>query len=500
MKIKIFSRFNVTLILIAVQVLLYVFLMRRFVNLLPFITIISSWLSIIAILWLIKRDEAASVRISWMLVVIMLPITGVLLFFLFGNSYLSRKIKKRLSQENSTTATLVQNECNIKDSRAEGCLKYLTRATPYPAYVNAETKYYPLGKLMFADMLEELATAKRFIFLEYFIIEAGDMWNELLAVLLEKAEEGIDVRLIFDDLGSQQLFTGKYERYLREKGIKTVRFNPLSPRFHPFMNNRDHRKIMIIDGRVGFTGAVNIVDESIKACDTFGVWKDTGIRITGDAVWSFTLMFKEIWNCFCKPEEIMRDYASYESEGTNVSDGIVIPYGDSPFLSERIGENVYIDILNQATDYVYIFTPFLIISEKMIYALQMAAKRGVDVRIVLPGRYDWTRAIVQRVSRSYYKYLLKDGIKIYESPTGYMHAKNFVCDDEIGVVGTINLDYRSLYLHFECATLLYKTGAIKDMKDDALKTFADGNEVTQGRIWFGSYVLDAIIHLFAPAL
>ena len=499
---KIFTRLNITVALIALQVLIYVILVQRFVYLLPFITLISYLTSFLIVLWLVKKDESAALRISWILVVVVLPITGVILYLIFGNNYPSRRIIKRLSYERNETAKLLENTpFENGAARAEGCIKYLKKSASFPAYAGTQTKYYSLGTLMFDDMLAELRTAKKFIFMEYFIIEEGQMWDKILEVLLQKAEEGLDVRLIFDDLVSQLLFTNTFESNLRKKNIKTVRFNPISPLFRPVMNNRDHRKLLLIDGHIGFTGAVNIVDASIYPSERFGVWKDTGIRLKGDAVWSFTLMFIEIWNCFCKPKERIRDYESYKNTEAFANDGLVVPYGDFPLINERVGENVYIDILNLAQDYVYIFSPFLIISEKMIYALQMAAKRGVDVRIVLPGKYDWKRAIVQRVSRSYYKYLHKVGIKIYESPTGYLHAKSFVCDDEIAVVGTVNLDYRSLYLHFECAALLYKTSSIQSLKEDTLNTIAAADEILyEGRRRVDRYFVDAIIHLFAPVL
>jgi len=523
---RIFTRLNITVALIAVQVFIYFVLIQRFIDFLPFATVISYVTSFAIILWLVIKDESAGPKISWILVIITLPTVGVILYLLFGSNYPSRRLRARLTREREATAKLLQcedtglldvrsggegvglsdfkmrnSEVTHSDRRVAGCLSYINEVASYPAYANTKTKYYPHGSLMFMDMLTELASAEKFIFMEYFIIEEGQMWDQILEVLLQKAEEGVDIRLIFDDLVSQLLFTSKFETNLREKGIKTVRFNPISPLFRPVMNNRDHRKLLLIDGHVGFTGAVNIVDDSIYPSEKFGIWKDTGLRLNGDAVWSFTLMFIEIWNSFCKPNERISDHFAYKATGKYINDGIVIPYGDSPFISERIGENIYIDILNMAQDYVYIFSPFLIISEKMIYALQMAAKRGVDVRIVLPGKYDWKRAIVQRVSRAYYRYLHKVGIKIYETPTGYLHAKSFVCDDKIAVVGTVNLDYRSLYLHFECATLLYKTGTIQDLKEDALQTIATANEIKpDAKRRAGRYLLDAVIHLFAPVM
>ena len=273
------------------------------------------------------------------------------------------------------------------------------------------------------------------------------------------------------------------------------------------MNNRDHRKIIVIDGHTAFNGGINIADEYINLKSPLGVWKDTGIKLKGDAVWSFTLMFIEMWDTFCKKEERIDNYEFYKYNGESVSDinnindtdGLILPFGDSPLDNERLGENTYIDILDQAKDYVYIFTPYLIISEKLIYAIQMAAKRGVDVRIVMPGIPD--KKIVYRLSRSYYAYLLDAGARIYEFTFGFLHAKSFVSDDEIAVIGTINLDYRSLYLHFECATLLYKSSIIQDIKNDTLETIAESREVVRdGGKHFWSEMVDAVLHLFAPLM
>jgi len=311
----------------------------------------------------------------------------------------------------------------------------------------------------------------------------------------------VDVRVVFDDIGSLGYFNTKYVKELNEKGIKIMRFNPLIPLISPFMNNRNHRKIMVIDGHTGFNGGINISDEYINLVPHWGIWKDTGLLLKGNAVWSFTLMFIETWNAFCKKDdERISDYSLYKpaSGETYQTDGLVIPYGDSPLGSERLGENIYIDILNQAVRYVYIFSPYLIISDKMIYAMNMAAKRGVDVRIVTPGVPD--KAIVHRVTRSHYGYLLEAGVRIYEYSPGFLHAKSFVCDDEIAVVGSINLDYRSLYLHFECATLLYKSDTIAEIKDDALKTIAESREIVPGRKRFHQELIDAVLHLVAPMM
>ena len=264
---------------------------------------------------------------------------------------------------------------------------------------------------------------------------------------------------------------------------------------------------MVIDGHTGFNGGINIDDQYINLNDFLGVWKDTGVKLKGDAVWSFTLMFIETWNTFCKKKEHERitNYMTYKAPESNIkatemtSSGLVLPYGDTPLDREQLGENIYIDILSKAQQYVYIFTPYLIISEKMIYALQMAAKRGVEVRIVTPGTPD--KWIVHRLTRSYYRYLLDAGVKIYEYTPGFLHAKSFVCDDEVAIVGSINLDYRSLYLHFECATLLYESSAIIDIKKDAVKTITESREILPDkRKLFFHELFDAVLHLFAPLM
>jgi len=278
-----------------------------------------------------------------------------------------------------------------------------------------------------------------------------------------------------------------------------------------FMNNRDHRKILVVDGKCAFTGGMNISDEYVRAKPfekkrreniNSCVWKDSGIKLKGDAVWSFTLMFIEMWDTFCKKDERISDYDSYKSVCANRTrtDGFVVPFGDSPLDREQLGENIYVDILSQAEKYVYIFTPYLIISEKLICALQLAAKRGVDVKIVTPGIPD--KKTVFRLTRSYYRYLLDAGVKIFEYSPGFLHAKSMVCDDKIAVVGTINFDYRSLYLHFECAVLFYEASVVKEICADAAETISQSREILSARekFRFANELVDAVLHLFAPVM
>jgi len=506
-KTKIVTKTRVTIVLLLAQIILITLLLGHLFHVLPIIALLSYIVSILMVLALVKRDKAAAYKVAWIIIIMALPIVGGVIYLLFGNNRPTRRVAAHV-REHALIAKALDNdnippyEQEIGCERMAGMMQYVQQASSYHPYENTETTYYPMGEAMFEDMLIELAKAKRFIFMEYFIISKSQMWDRILEILLAKATEGVDVRLIFDDIGSIGMFPAAYVAELRAKGIEIIRFNPIVPLLSPFMNNRNHRKITIIDGEVGFNGGMNIADEYINLVERFGLWKDTGVKLRGDAVWSFTLMFIETWDAFCKTGARIDDYEAYRGTAKAKTefpkDGLIVPYGDSPLESERLGENVYIGILEQAQQYVYIFTPYLIISEKMIYALQMAAKRGVDVRIVTPGIPD--KKIVYRLTRSYYKYLLDVGVKIYEYTPGFLHAKSFVSDDEVAVVGTINLDYRSLYLHFECATLLYKARVIEEIREDAAKTIAESREVQPEKKLLHHQFIDAVLHLFAPLM
>jgi cardiolipin synthase len=483
-------------------------LLYRFAHYFPIVNVLSFIISVLIILALIKKDETSAFKMAWIIVVMAMPFIGSILYLLFGHKRSTKRLRERIDKERDAIVRYLRQSHNppadsfTQDDRMAGCLHYIQRASHFNAYQNTDTKYYPFGELMFEDMLAGLRSAKKFIFMEYFIISKGEMWDKILEVLIDKARGGVDVRLIYDDMGSLSLFSRSYLRKLRAANIKIVTFNPFVPLLSLVMNYRNHRKITVIDGNIGFNGGINIADEYINKDNRLGVWKDTGIRLEGDAVWSFTLLFIETWNAFSRPEERISDYASYKNtvRKNQAGDELIMPYGDSPLDPEQIGENVYIEILNQSRRYVYIFTPYLIISDKMIYALQMASKRGVDVRIATPGIPD--KKLVFRVTRSYYNYLLKAGIRIFEYTPGFLHAKNFVCDDEIAVVGTINLDYRSLYHNFECATFLYKADLIKEIKEDAIQTMADGREISLAdrRQRFLDELFDEVLHLFTPLM
>ena len=325
------------------------------------------------------------------------------------------------------------------------------------------------------------------------------MWNSILEILEEKASKGIDVRVMYDDLGCVTTLPSSYPKELEKKGIKCVIFNHLNPISGVIMNNRDHRKILVIDGKVAFSGGINIADEYININSKYGHWKDNGIRISGDAVWNYTVMFLTIWNSFRNEDEDYQKF-KFDFKDKKRENGYVVPYGENPLDEEIIGEDVYLNIINKADKYVYIFTPYLIIDTDMINALNLASKRGVDVRIVIPGIPD--KKIVYTLSESYVEPLVKGGVKVYKYTPGFVHAKVFVSDDNVATVGTINMDYRSLYLHFECGCYLENVDVIKDIKEDLINTIAKSHEITKEVVTpkLLKGVLQALLRLVAPLM
>ena len=335
--------------------------------------------------------------------------------------------------------------------------------------------------------------------MEYFIINKGKMWNQILDILKEKAKQGVDVRVMYDDMGSIAMLPESFPKELEKDGIKCILFNKLSPFSGIIMNNRDHRKMTIIDGHTVFSGGINISDEYINVNSKYGHWKDNGIMIKGEAVWNFTVMFLEMWNAFRNED---KDYAKYKYEFENKysENGFVVPYGESPLDDEITGEDVYLNIINQAKKYVYIYTPYLIIDTDVINSLVLAARRGVDVRIIVPGIPD--KKLVYDVTQSYFNALIKGGVKIYTYTPGFIHSKVFISDDEVATVGTINMDYRSLYLHFECGIYMKDTNIIPDVKQDIVSAIEKSHKVTlkESKCGIIKGMWQAILRVFAPLM
>ena len=467
-------------------------------------------LSVLYVFYLVTKDDNASYRMGWILVILTLPPFGAFLYMLWGDKKPGKKLRARLRLSYLEMDRYLEDDEATCESLAEvsqraiATTRYIKKASHYPVHRNTHVTYYSIGEVMFEAMLEEMRKAKHFIFLEYFIVEEGEMWGKMLEILLEKAREGVEVRMLYDDMGSVTLLPFGYSRKLEEMDphIKCIPFNSVVPFLAMVMNNRDHRKILVVDGHTGFTGGINLADEYINVREKYGHWKDTGLKLVGDGVWNLTVMFMEMWNA-CSEAKLSPEL--YKAEGypadmPQTCEGFVQPFGDDPLDDENVGEDVYIEILSQAKKYVYIMTPYLILSDEMKRALVMAAKRGVDVRIITPGIPD--KKIVFRLTRANYLPLLEAGVKIYEYTPGFVHAKSFLCDDTVGVVGTINLDYRSLFLHFENAVWMYKVPALTDLKKDTIETIERSRMVYKEDVHTKGLgiVLDGMLRVMAPLL
>ena len=505
-----FHRVTFFSVAILIQLFVLIGVILRFYDYFILFYGMNIFISIVAVFLIINNNMNPVYKLAWIIPVVLLPIFGVLLYILFGGKKLGKRAKKKMQSINEeTTELLVPKNSTLQDIEFQSRIaanqsRYIQNYANYPPYNNTFAEYFPSGEKKFARLKEELTKAEKYIFLEYFIIEEGDMWNAILNILVEKAAEGVEVRLIYDDLGCLMTLPHNYNKKLEKLGIKTAIFNPLKPILSSKYNNRDHRKIAIIDGHTGFTGGINLADEYINKIEKHGHWKDTAIMIKGEAVWNMTVMFLSMWHYLKGIEENLEDFKYTAGEldvNLNKKDGYIQPFADSPLDNEPVGEVVYLNMINKAQDYVYITTPYLIIDNEMVMALTSAAKSGVDVRIITPHCPD--KWYVHLVTRSYYKELIKSGVKIYEYTPGFIHSKTYISDDMYGVIGTINMDYRSLYLHFECGVWLYNCNIIKQMKNDFLKTLEvsqkivneDLNERKKRRAIGGS-----ILRAFAPLM
>lgn len=467
----VFSRTMVTILLLAVQIgwLLLGFKLMEEVALVSMLL-----LSGILVIYIINKDETPEFKLSWIIPICLAPVFGTLLYlFVMGNLGgigLKKGLERRLRETEKflTADEEVKREIAAGDGHMAGLARYVETVGGYPAYKNSRATYFPLGEDKYKDLLRELEKAEHFIFLEYFIVEEGKMWNSILEILERKAAEGVEVRFMYDGMCSILLLPYSYPRRLRTKGIRTKLFSPIIPMLSTSQNNRDHRKILVIDGRVAYTGGVNLADEYINEVVKYGHWKDVAIKIEGEAVRSFTLMFLQMWNVSEKGSEDYRQYIKKDFPPTAPAPGLVMPYGDGPANPENVAETVYMDMIHQAVKYVHIMTPYFIVDNAMLDALQFAARRGVDVKLMLPHIPD--KKMVFAMARTFYPDLLSAGVEVYEYAPGFVHGKVFVSDDEKAVVGTINLDYRSLYHHFECACYLYRCPAVADVERDFRET------------------------------
>lgn len=481
----IFGRTGVIILLLLLQVGVlfasYTYLQGK----MYFIDSILRIMAIFLVIYLINNRSNPAFKMVWMVIIMMFPVFGTLMYFFVETQISVRWIDARLQNMHLMTGRYwfqnkeVYEEMKQQDSATAALAHYVCQYGGFPAYQNTGVKYFSCGEDKIEELICQLEKAEKFIFMEYFIVAKGYVWDRILQVLKRKAKEGVEVRFMYDGTCTISLLPPNYARKLEKEGISCRIFSPIKPALSTHQNNRDHRKVVVIDGRVAFTGGINLADEYINRKIRFGHWKDTAIMLEGDAVRSFTLMFLEMWNVAknVKVENFEPYLEATCLREPQSGDGFVIPYGDSPVDKERVGEMVYIDILNTAKRYVHIMTPYLILDNEMITALQLAAKKGVEVSIIMPHVPDKWYAFV--LAKTYYNELLDAGVRIFEYTPGFVHAKVFVSDDEKAVVGTINLDYRSLYLHFECAAFLYKNDEIGKIEEDFQQTLKKCQEMTQ---------------------
>jgi cardiolipin synthase len=510
----VFRRRILVILSLLAQILMFFFLVGGTGIYIKYSYWVLTVLSVIVCINIMNKHEKAGFKLTWIFMILLVPLFGGILYIVLNIWSNPKKLRRALFGNISNS----RESFYLYGNRLDELIKnypdfssqahYLQEYAGFPVYGNTKQEYFPSGETFFNRVLEDLEKAQKYIFMEFFILKEGQMFNSILNILERKASEGLDVRIMYDDMGCFFTLPSNFQKVLKQKGIKCFVFNKFRPIVSSLQNNRDHRKIISIDGKIAFTGGLNLADEYINAVERFGHWKDAAIKIEGDAAWSLTIIFLQMWNLGFKEKD---DYASFfpgkdngnKESGSSVNYkkwGYVQPYADSPIDKENVGEHVYIQIINHAKKYVYINTPYLIVDDNLLSALVLAAKSGVDVRIITPHR--WDKWIVAITSRSYYRRLIKAGVKVYEYTSGFNHGKTFVSDDKIATVGTTNLDFRSLYLHFECGVLIYASETVAAVKEDFLRTMPASQEITLKECVdkkFRSVVSD-VLRIFAPLM
>ena len=479
----IFSRIPLITALMLLQIFILLAVYFRINEYFPHLAAAQTVFTAGMIIYLFNNRMDSSAKLTWMWIISLIPLPGAIFLYFTQRNWGHRKTKQRVETVLAETKQELKQEPQTLSalegdgSGTEDLVHYLNRSGCFPVYSGTRVRYFPSGEEKFNAMLEELERAESFIYMEYFIIEEGVMWGAILDILIRKAQAGVDVRVLYDGMCEIKQLPGNYHRLMEEKGIKTKAFCPILPIVSSHYNYRDHRKILVIDGKLAFNGGVNLADEYINETQRFGHWKDAALMLRGPAVQSFTLMFLQMWNLDEQKPDFSACHVPVRAEEAA---GFVIPYGDCPLDEDKVGETVYMDILNRATDYVHIMTPYLVLDGELEAALKYAAQRGVDVTIILPGIPDKKAAYA--LAKTHFQTLIDAGVKLYTYTPGFVHAKVFISDDQKAVVGTINLDYRSLYHHFECATYLYRTDCIPDIEQDFQNTLDQCAGVTEERI------------------
>lgn len=500
-----FGRLFVFGVLIFIQFLILIFSLLYLSSYFSYIYLLFLIIGIAMFFVVINKYEMPDFKLPWMVVILVIPLIGGVIYYIFGHIKPKKKDVKRVNEIRNYFEPYLTKQCEVNinnDVQLQGQSDYISNVANTSCYKNTISTYYPSGELFLEALLIELNKAEKFIFMEYFIVQEGKMWNSILEVLVKKAKEGIDVRFMYDDLGCIQTLPKYYNKKLESLGIKTVIFNQFSPSVSLLHNNRDHRKITVIDGQVGFTGGINLADEYINAFEKHGHWKDVAICLKGDAVDELTLMFLESWFFYSDDKLEVEKFLYHNNNSLElVGDGFYQPYGDSPLDSELVGEGVYLNMINQSCKYLYINTPYLIIDFNLMESLRNAAKRGVDVRICTPHIAD--KWYVHIITQSHYLPLIEAGVKIYEYTPGFNHAKTFVSDDKVAICGTINLDYRSLVHHFECACWLAYSPSVLNIKDDFINTLHQCEEITiekARKISNTKRITRSVLNFFGPLM
>lgn len=506
--IQIFINLLIVLFLVLLQIIAFIFLYHSVNTISIYAREIFALLKIISVIYIMYKDNNPSYKIIWILLITFVPVFGILMFTLYGNTGVRRKIKKKTKKDKENASRYLKiktedyrilKEIDIQKYK-QAC--FITNVTNFPIYRSDKIEYLDLGERFFEKLINDIKKSEKYIFLEYFIISKSSMWDRLYEVLKEKSKAGVKIYIMTDQLGSMSRLPIGYKEHFNLENISTKLFNPLSPVISLHINYRDHRKMAIIDGKIAYTGGINIGDEYINKTKILGHWKDFGVRISGNSVKNFIVMFIDLWNIGEKNHPLRyHRFIDEEPNYPNDSNGFILPFCDGANNPMNPAENTYLNMINNAKKSIYITTPYLILDNLMLNALTNAALSGIDVRIIMPSIPD--KKLVYILSQSYYDKLLKSGVKIYEYKNGFIHGKSCIVDSEVSVVGTINFDFRSLYLHYECGIWSYNTGIERKISDDFIKTQNNSNQISYEK-WkkrnIFRKIFEAILFLFAPLL
>lgn len=474
----------------------------------PIIFVLFAVFSIIIVIWIGMKNDNPAYKLAWVTLILLIPFVGAMVYLVWGNKRLPRKT--RIAAEKFHASSL---EYQVRDKTTLQALekedkdlaitaRYLDSIAGFPLWDCTEGEYFSTGEKMFTRLMEELKKAEDYVFMEYFIVQEGHMWDPIHALLRQKIHQGVKVYFMYDDIGCINTLPNGYNHILEDEGFHVHIVNPFRPQLNPMMNYRDHRKITVIDGKVAFCGGMNLADEYINEKDRFGHWKDTAVMVEGKGVWNLAETFIQMWNFTSVKKKDLLEPSDFRYTIREArSDGYVQPFSDTPLDFENVGESFFLNVINHATDYIYITTPYLIIDHEMQTALCLAAKNGVNVHLITPGIPD--KEYVYKVTRSYYLPLLEAGVKISEYSPGFIHAKNLVADDKVALVGTVNMDYRSFYFHFECGVAFYKNRVVRSVKEDFIHTLNSSREITYAaakKISLFERILRSVLRLFAPLM